>query len=96
MYSLLFELSQFFLCFFLFAVGERFFPARLMWKLSMDMAERNGSLFLRRLAFADRNKERAMSFGFFFVNTPGSSTIARLFFVAAPDHNFFAIHPSMG
>lgn len=52
----------------------------------MDMAERNGALFFRVLAFADCNRERAISFGFRFVKTPGSRTIARLFSVTFFDH----------
>jgi len=56
-----------------------------MWKLSIDMAERNGSALRRRLASADLFREAAMARGELCVNTPGSRSSALLLFITWAD-----------
>jgi hypothetical protein len=59
-------------------VFESFLPARLMWKLSIDMAERNGLLLRRRLRSAERFSERAMLRGSSLEKTLSSRSRALL------------------
>jgi len=42
-------------------------PPRLMWKFSIDIAERKGPLFRRRLCSAERLSERAIERALGFV-----------------------------
>src|SRR6185312_16048597 len=49
-----------------------------MWKLSIDIAERNGSDLRRRLASAECLRDSAISRALRFVNTPGSRSSASL------------------
>jgi hypothetical protein len=49
-----------------------------MWKLSIDIAERNGALFLRRLRSAERFSERATARALRCLNTPRSRSSASL------------------
>src|SRR5437763_10914750 len=53
-------------------------PARLIWKFSIDMAERNGALLRRSLRSAERLSERATARGLRLVNTPRSRSSASL------------------
>jgi len=56
-----------------------------MWKFSIDIAERKGSLFLRVLRSAERLSERATSRGVFFMNTPSSRSSALLLRMTSAD-----------
>lgn len=49
-----------------------------MWKLSIDIAERNGALLRRVLRSAERFSERATARGLRLVNTPRSRSSAAL------------------
>src|SRR5438552_13299465 len=53
-------------------------PPRLMWKLSIDIAERNGALLRRLLRSAERLSERAIARALRFLNTPRSRSSALL------------------
>ena len=55
----------------------------------MDMAERKGSVFLRKLLSADRLSDRAIFRGLLSVNTPPSRASALLSLVTRPDQYFF-------
>lgn len=70
--------------------GLRFLPPRLISKLSMDMAERNGGDLRRRLASADFFKDRATALALRCLKTPGSRSIASLLRITAADQRFFA------
>src|SRR5438309_535912 len=63
-------------------------PARLAYRFSMDMAERNGVLFRRPLRAAERRSESAISRAPFFVKTPGSKSSALLSRVTRADQRF--------
>jgi hypothetical protein len=54
--------------------------------LSIDIAERNGSLLRRRLCSAERLRDRAMLRGSVRAKTPGSKSRALLFSVTRRDH----------
>lgn len=56
-----------------------------MWKLSIDIAERNGSALRRRLASADLFNEAAMARGERRVKTPLSRSRASLVFMTRAD-----------
>jgi hypothetical protein len=49
-----------------------------MWKLSIDIAERNGALLRRLLRSAERLSDRATARGLRLVNTPRSRSSALL------------------
>src|SRR5438132_1413795 len=68
-------------------------PARLMWKLSSDMAERNGALLRRRLAAAERLSELATARGERCAKTPRSRSSALLVRMTCDDQRLprFAI-----
>ena len=61
-------------------------PARLIWKLSIDIAERNGLDLRRVLASADRLSDCATSRALGSVNTPGSRSSASLVRITRADH----------
>jgi hypothetical protein len=56
--------------------------------VSIDIAERNGSLFRRRLRSAERLSERAIATGSFLANTLCSRSSASLVRVTRCDHRF--------
>lgn len=62
------------------------FPARLMWKLSIDIAERNGALLRRLLRSAERLSESATARGLCLVNTLCSRSSALLVRMTRADH----------
>ena len=57
-----------------------------MKKLSIDIAERNGSALRRLLRSAERLSERAMAFGSVFVKTPRCKSSASLVSITLWDH----------
>src|SRR5688572_5270947 len=65
--------------------ADRPLPPRLMWKFSIDIAERKGALLRRRLRSAERFRDRATAPGFFLVKTPRSRTSALLFCMTRAD-----------
>src|SRR5207248_3890777 len=67
---------------------ERPLPPRLMWKFSIDIAERNGALLRRRLCSAERLSERAMARALDFLKTPRSRSRALLVRMTRADHCF--------
>jgi hypothetical protein len=69
-----------------FLVLSRLLPARLMQNTSIDIAERNGDDFRRVLLPAGRLSDRAIRFGSRQVNTPCSSSSAKLSRVTLADH----------
>ena len=69
----------------------RFFPPRLMKKVSIDIADLNGSAFRRLLCSAERFSERAIALGSPFVNTPDSKSSASLRSITFADHFLCAI-----
>jgi hypothetical protein len=56
-----------------------------MKKVSIDIAERNGSDLRRRLLSAERLSDKATAFGFGFLKTPDSRSSALLVAVTRPD-----------
>lgn len=72
-------------------LAGKFLPARLMYRLSIDMAERFGVDFRRLLRSADRLSDRAIFFGSLCVKTPRSKSIALLCCVTYWDHFFFML-----
>jgi hypothetical protein len=66
-------------------------PARLIWKLSMDIAERKGSDLRRRLRSAERLSDSAICLGVLFVKTPFSRSSALLVCITRRDHRRFAL-----
>ena len=72
----------------------KFLPARLISKLSMDIAERNGLDLRRGLASADFLSEAAMARALLSLNTPDLRSIALLRCVTPFDHfAFFFMAP---
>ena len=65
--------------------APRLRPERLMWKLSIDIADWNGSAFRRRLASADLFNEAATACGERWVKTPGSRSRALLVLITRAD-----------
>lgn len=61
-------------------------PARLMKKVSMHIAGRNGSVLCCVDVSVERFRERAICLGSSCVKTPSSSSRARLFLVTLLDH----------
>ena len=59
-----------------------------MWKLSMDMADRNGSALRRRLWSADLFNDAAMARGERRVKTPVSRSSASLVLMTRADQRF--------
>ena len=66
-------------------------PARLIWKLSMDIAERKGSDLRRRLRSAERLSDSAICLGVLFVKTPFSRSSALLVCITRRDHRWLAL-----
>jgi len=62
------------------------FPARLMWKLSIDIAERKGALLRRPLCSAERLSESATARGLRRAKTPFSRSSALLVRMTRADH----------
>ena len=56
-----------------------------MWKLSIDIADWNGTAFRRRLASADLFSEAAIACGERWVKTPGLRSRALLVFMTRAD-----------
>lgn len=69
------------------------FPARLMWKLSIDIAERYGALLRRLLCSAERLRDSATARGLRRVNTPFSRSSALLVRITRADHRRVAVLP---
>lgn len=61
-----------------FRDAGRFFPARFIYNVSIDIADRDGALFFRRLLSADRFSERAIFLGLLQVKTARSRSRALL------------------
>jgi hypothetical protein len=62
-----------------------------MKKLSIDIAERNGSALRRLLRSAERLSERAMAFGSLLLKTPCCRSSASLRSITLADHFFVGI-----
>jgi hypothetical protein len=60
-------------------------PLRLIWKLSMDIAEWNGALLRRLRASAERLSEAAIARGEFFLKTRSSRSSALLVRLTSAD-----------
>src|SRR5688572_4733896 len=58
--------------------ADRPLPPRLRWKVSIDIAERNGALLRRLLRSAERLSDAAMARGLRWVKTPCSRSSALL------------------
>lgn len=69
-----------------FCLAFKLFPPRLIWKLSMDIADWNGVPFRRLLRTAERLSEAAICRGFDLVKTPCSKSSASLRFMTSADH----------
>jgi hypothetical protein len=65
--------------------GLKFVPARLMYRFSIDIAERNGSDLRRLLRSADRLRETAIFLALDCLKTPPSRSIALLVWVTRLD-----------
>jgi hypothetical protein len=63
----------------------------LIWKLSMDIAERKGSDLRRRLRSAERLSDSAICLGVLFVKTPFSRSSALLVCITRRDHRRLAL-----
>src|SRR5437870_13526045 len=61
-------------------------PARLMWKFSIDIAERNGALLRRLLCSAERLSDSATARGLRLVKTRFSRVRALLVRITRADH----------
>jgi hypothetical protein len=84
--------SSFFACSSVrFCFAERFLPPRLMKKLSIDIADRNGSALRRVLCSAERLSESAIALGSLFVKTPSSRSSASLCSITSCDHFLVAM-----
>jgi hypothetical protein len=64
-------------------------PARLIWKFSIDIAERNGALLRRRLRSAERLRDCATARGVRLAKTPLSRSSASLVRMTCADQRFF-------
>jgi len=73
----------------------KFLPARFKYKLSIDIADRNGSALRRRLRSAERLSDNAMRRGSSQVKTPPRRSSASLCWVTSADH-CWAIAPPGG
>src|ERR1700689_2031505 len=71
-----------------FRLGDRFRPARLMYRFSIDMADRNAPDLRRSLDSADRFSDSAISEGSSLLNTWGSRSSASEWAVTSADHVF--------
>jgi len=63
----------------------------LIWKLSMDIAERKGSDLRRRLRSAERLSDSAICLGVLFVKTPFSRSSALRVCITRRDHRWLAL-----